>query len=173
MANAKTATISYGAPLYIRNISQDTLQLLLNRFALADSTFDIKKFNLDNRTIINDFDSLRGVKITMEQKAELAKAVQSKDLLNKAVKQLLHPLPADDKDYYGIKITTKENITYHVFARSFAYPYSLPWTVGFTQSYDPEISIIFNQITGHPAFAKVEHNRFQQNIALWIYHYKF
>lgn len=167
--DGKNGIMRYAPPFFIKNIPADTLQFLLDRFAIADSTIDIKQFNLDKASIISEFDSLVGVKFKPEQRAELVAAVQSEQRLKRTVNQLLYPREADDKDYYGIDITTKSNITYHVFAYSFGYPYHLPWTVGYIQSYDPEISIVFNQITGHPAFAKVEHKRFQQNIALELY----
>lgn len=158
---------------FITEVPTNILAKLLVRFAKPDTSINLNSFNINKSEIVSYLDSLPGHYFTPAQKAELAKAAHSDKLLYQIVYKKFHPaFEMDDKNYYDIKITTNNQQIFNTEAYSFGSPYLLPWMIGAVKSYDPGITVIFDQIIGHPAFAEIEHKRLQQDIALSLYNNK-
>lgn len=164
-----SASMLYGVPAFIKDIPAETLENLLSKLANRDSAINIKRFNISTTELVNDCDSLPGLKLDATQRASLIKAVQSEKIITQTVYEMLHPMPADDKDYFAIKITTNARTTYIAEAYSFGYPYDLPWYVGLIKNFDPAISVIFNELTGHPTYAGMQRKLFHLNIDRSVY----
>ena len=134
--------------IFIKDVPFSMLNQLLKIIDIQDSRINIDLFKINTTELVNITDSVNGG-LQPSQKNRFVKAVQSKDVLQKALENVFVPFIMDDRTYYGITITTKKNVSFTIKAYSFADLYNLPWNINNIKSYDPNISIIFEFISGN------------------------
>ncbi|GAA4336100.1 hypothetical protein GCM10023149_44600 [Mucilaginibacter gynuensis] len=164
---------------FIKNIPEDKLNLLLKIIAVEDTSLHISSFNINTAELIKAIDSLKsGPKneaITMHpaQRAEFIKALQNDSIVKTAFEKEIKPLFLDDRTYYSITITTNNNTEFTIHVLSFAEPYYLPWYINNKKNYNPNITILYEFISGNDESIAWERERLNLRICTQIYRNQF
>lgn len=162
--------INSSKKVFIKMVPAGVLNQLLNIVSKPDTGINMKLFKIDRAKLTSSIDSLH-INLKSTQKVEFVNAVKSKAIVKEALVRALHPMPMDDKTYYGITIITKSNDSIIVKAYSFASLYYLPWQINGVNSYNPNISLIFNFISANEQYAGQQNKWLHRNIDQNIYQY--
>ena len=160
----------------IKNIPANVLTRLLAIVESSDSILHIKQFEINQKELVSNIDSLKvfdkRVKFSAKQKSEFADSLNSKFVIQPAFQKVMKPVYLDDRTYYGIKIITGLKDTSTVYAYSFADLYYLPWIINNRKIYNPKITLIYEFIKDNKTFPVREkhylYTRIVQNI-YWKY----
>lgn len=143
--------------------------------AIRDSLFNIKTANLITQidSNINWLIRQREIKTqpSPKWKDQFVKAVSSKSVVNKALYNLLHPMVMSDRSNYYIIVTDKLNKTDTITANANHELYYLPWRVKGKESYNPNITKLFELMCGNYLFAQKEQRRLHNGIVSELYYY--
>jgi len=156
--------IDNSSKIFIKDVSSNILTQLLKIIAKQDTGINIDLFKINTTKLISTIDSI-GWKLQVAPKERFIKVVQSKVVLQKTLREVLTSFMMDDRTYYGITINTKENVSFTIKAYSFGYLYYLPWEINNIKSYDPNISIIFEIISGNDNYPTYEKRRLYLDMA--------
>ena len=157
--------------VFIKNVPSAILDSLLSIIAKSDTGIHLNRFNISTDLLISKIDSLH-VPLKPAQKNEFIAALHSKEMMENALEKTIKPswVMMDDRNYYGITITDKNNVKFTISALSFAGLYYLPWQSNNIKNYDPAISIIFEFILGNDSYAAQEKQRLHLDIDRNIYY---
>ena len=132
---------------YVKDANKRDLQQLLKIINKADTTLRLKNFSIDKKLLVKYIDSAsRMDTLPAAQRPAFVKFLNNNDSLKKALAMTLQKMGHSDYSYQYIFVITKANDTLKVNAMGDKI-YYLPWHIGNKSSYDPQIDILFRQIT--------------------------
>jgi len=157
---------------FLKTIPDEVLSRLLTILAERDTAIHIDSFKINNDDLSLYIDSLNFMKqndypLTTAQRTQFVKLLHTDSIVKKVVYKLLHHKKWDDESGYSILITTFKNQFIWVNAHDFGYPYYLPWYYSNLKLYNPEITLIFEEILDDPNFAQM-----QKKNVLPVYRYR-
>ncbi len=148
-------TIKDSTRRFIKSIPAATLDQFLTCISIPDTVVKLEQFNIDTKKLSLYIDTVIP-NLPPKQKAEFVGLLQSKAILQERLAKIIDPIAWDDRTYYEIKVTTKENKTDTITAYTFSAKYRLPWTNSHWKSYNPAIAELFEHIGGNTNFEKTE-----------------
>jgi hypothetical protein len=158
----------------IKAVPERTLKKLVRLINQNDPTIHLRLFKIRKSELIKDIDSMdfkigpNMFKLDSTKHERLEKLVRLKAVVDTATLEALHPRRMDDEDHYTLRfIRTADTIMVQAF--SFAYPYYLPWHIGKRLSYDPRITIMFEDLRDNKNFSKNQSASFHKEIDRTIY----
>ncbi len=154
--------------VFIKDVPSKLLNQWLRIITKQDTGIHIDLFKINATELVNVVKGINGG-VTQNEKDKFMKLVQSKGELQNALKQALTPFIMDDRTYYGITITTKKNKSFTIKAYSFADLYNLPWKINTVKSYDPNISLIFEFISGNDNYPIQEKRRLYLSMGKFLF----
>lgn len=166
---------------FIQDIPASTVTQLLTLAATPDPNIRDELFNIKTSILISQIDSNIAEEErynryqllpSAEWKSQFIKAVSTKSVVSKALYNVLHPLPMDDRSHYYIITTNKFNKTDTVTTDANRELYYLPWTIGGKPSYNPNITKLFELMRGNYTFEDKEQKRVNYQIISELYYYK-
>ncbi|MFI5160427.1 MAG: hypothetical protein ACHQHN_04080 [Sphingobacteriales bacterium] len=154
-----------------RDISSQTLERLLDIISKKDTNIRKELFKINKSELITFIDSLK-TELKPAQRAEFIDSLGSETVVNPTLNTVLHPRRMDDRTYFGITIITKQNTRFTIHAESFADLYDLPWHINNAKSYDPNITAIFESISGFDNYLEHERKYLYKRMVREVY-YKY
>jgi len=165
---SKAEEINDSTRTFIKDIPSKILTQLLRIIARKDTGVNAGPFKISKTELITYTDSIKA-DLKLQQKAEFIDSLRSEAVINYGLNKALQPFMLDDRAYYGITITTRQNQSFTIKAYSFGYLFNLPWYIDNIKSYDPNISIIYEFISGHDKYAEYEQKRLYHDMDWEIY----
>jgi hypothetical protein len=166
---------------FIKDIPASTVTQFIKLATTPDPIIKDELFNLKTSDLMTQIDSLLAEEErfnrnrlfpSAEWKGQFIKAVSTKSVVSKALFNVLHPLPMDDRSHYYIITTDKFNKTDTVTADANNELYYLPWMIGGKPSYNPNITKLFELMRGNYTFSDKEQKRLNYQILGDLYYYK-
>jgi hypothetical protein len=167
---------------FIQDIPSSTVTQFIKFTTTPTPDIRDELFNLKTSILITQIDSLLAEEgrfnryqffPSAEWRSQFIKAVSTKSVVNKALFNVLHPLPMDDRSHYYIITTDKFNKTDTVTADANNELYYLPWMIGGKPSYNPNITKLFELMRGNYTFEDKEQKRLNYQIIAELYYYKW
>ena len=152
---------------YIKNVSATMLQQLLNIIAKPDTGILIAPFNITTRELAQTIDTIQPT-LKPGNKKEIIDSLHNSAILYNALFKAMHPFIMDDATSYEIFITMKNGFQLKAEANSIA-SYNLPWVINNIECYNPNISLIYNYISGNKQYPEQERKWFLKSIDQNIY----
>ncbi len=162
----------------LKEIVNDTTKRLLSNIPLTivsdlvelvnkpDTAININLFTVDKTEMIKYLDSMQHRPLSPQEKSRVIEGLQSSNLINKAFYRLYHPLfrMGDDRTANFIIITTRKNTQIKILSTNFGFLDYEPWYINGVASYNPNISRIFEFITGDKDYTQKSKKRFFINM---------
>jgi hypothetical protein len=144
------ALISSLPKKHTKDIDSALITSLLKIVKKRDTAIHPDLFHVEKQDLIKYVDTVDKA-LSAVHRAELVKILSSKKTIENGLRAVLRPMPADDKSYYSINIITQNNDTLKIDTYVFANVYRLPWHFDGIDSYDPNITRIYEAISadGH------------------------
>jgi hypothetical protein len=148
-------TIKDSSRTLIKSIPAAALDQFLRCISIPDTLIKAGQFHIDTKKLSLYIDTVVP-NLQPKQKAEFVRLLKSKAVLQERLQKIIDPFNFDDKTYYEIKVTTKENKKISVTAYTYSAKYRLPWTNERWKTYNPTIAELFETIGGNDKFVKTE-----------------
>ncbi len=164
---------------FIQDIPASTVMQFIKLATTPDPLIKDELFNIKTVELIAQIDSntatekrYSGVKIlpSPQWKEQFINAVNSKAVVSNALYNVLHPWAMDDRSHYYIIITDRFNKTDTTNADAHSELYYLPWRIKGRESYNPNITKLFELIGGNTIYEEKEQKRVNSQIISELYY---
>lgn len=164
---------------FVRNVPDYELKQLLTYLSKPDTAIDYSRFHIKTEDLLRYVDSTivylqkdylgRNVYLNAFWRQEFIKLVKSKPLINNTLYEVLHPIDQSDRTWYYIIIANKSGKTDTITTDVVNEAYHLPWTIINKQSYNPDITRLFELMSGNYGFAQKQEHELYNTLTYEIY----
>lgn len=141
---------------------------------IKDELFNIKTAELivqiDSNIAVEERYNRRKISPSPEWKNQFINAVNSKSIVSNTLYNILHPMLMSDRSHYYIIITDRFSKTDTINADAYNELYYLPWRIKGRESYNPNITKLFELIGGNIIYEEKEQKRLNSQIISELYY---